>query len=249
MLELLRGTPERIDRLLIVEGTVNPRLAGELLSRARDASVRFEYVPKDRLERLGEGVVHQGVLAEVRQFDFVELEALIDKAKRSGEPMLIVVLDGIEDPHNFGAIVRSAVALGAHGLVVGKDRSAPVTGVVAKASAGAIAHATIARVTNISRALETLKGAGAWVVAADPAGDRLMWNAPLDGHLVLVVGAEGAGVREGVLKHCDFRVQIPMAGKVASLNASVSAGVLLAEICRQRASRPSSPATTVSGDA
>ncbi len=248
MLELLRGGGGRIDRLLIVEGAVNPRVAGEILSRAREANVRYEYVPKDRLERLGEGLVHQGVVAEVRQFDFVELSTLIHRAKNSGRPMVIVVLDGIEDPHNFGAIIRSAVAFGAQGLVIGKDRSAPVTGVVAKASAGAIAHATIARVTNISRALEELKAAGAWVVAADPKGDRSMWQAPLDGHLALVVGAEGEGVREGVLKHCDFRVQIPMAGPIASLNASVSTGILLAEIGRQRAVRPSNPAVTVSGE-
>ncbi len=136
---------------------------------------------------------------------------------------------------NLGAIIRSAHAFGADGVVIAKDRAAAVTGVVAKASAGATAHTKIARVTNLARALETLKEAGYWSVAAEPTGEKTLWNAALDGPLAVVVGAEGAGVRKGMLEHCDFLVRIPMVGQVASLNASVSAAVLLAEVARRRA--------------
>lgn len=235
VLEALRARPERVERLLLAEGQVPAGPAAELLSRARDAGVKVERAPRERLASLADGGVHQGVIAEVRGFDYVELEDLLERAKVSGRPPLVVALDGVQDPHNLGAIVRSAHALGAHGVVIPRDRAVPVTGTVAKASAGAIEHCPIARVVNLSRALETLKEAGLWVAAADPEGDQPLWGARLDGPLALVVGAEGAGVREGVLAHCDFRLVIPMAGKVGSLNASVSAALLLYEVARQRA--------------
>ena len=155
-------------------------------------------------------------------------------ARERGEPPLIVVLDGIQDPHNLGAIIRSAHMLGAHGIVIGKDRAAQVTGAVAKASAGAIEHMRVARVVNLGRALEALKEAGAWMVAADPHAQQEIWDAKLGGPLALVVGSEGAGIREGILNHCDFRVRIPTAGRVGSLNASVSTALVLYEISRQR---------------
>lgn len=240
VLEALRANPERIDRIFIVEGNLNPRIAGEIMSRASAARIRVDRAEKEHIAHLAEGGVHQGIVAEVRLFDYLDLPTLIAKAKAVDENPLIVVLDGIVDPHNFGAIVRSAHAFGAAGLVIAKDRAAGVTGVVAKASAGAIEHALIARVTNISRALEELKAAGFWSAAADPEGDRPIWQGRLDGPLALVIGAEGPGVRDGVMKHCDFLLRIPMEGKVASLNAAVSAGVLLYEVARQRAARPPS---------
>jgi 23S rRNA (guanosine2251-2'-O)-methyltransferase len=147
----------------------------------------------------------------------------------------VVVADGLQDPHNLGAVIRSADALGVHGVVLPKDRSVGVTATVAKASAGAVEHVAVARVTNLSRALEELKEAGLWVAAADPDGEQLLWEARLDGPLAVVVGAEGAGVRPGVLKHCDLRLRIPMGGQVGSLNASVSAALVLYEVARQRA--------------
>jgi 23S rRNA (guanosine2251-2'-O)-methyltransferase len=235
VLEALRARPDTIERLLVVQGAVNPRVAGEIFSRARDAGVKVDAVDRERLQRLAEGGVHQGVAAEVREFDYLSLEALVAQAKASDRPPLVVVLDGIQDPHNLGAIIRSAHAFGAHGVVIMKDRAVGVTGVVVKASAGATSHCPVCRVTNLSRALEQLKEAGYWTVAADPEGEQALWQAKLDGPLAVVVGAEGAGVRKGVLGHCDFRVRIPMVGQVASLNASVSAGVLLAEVARQRA--------------
>ncbi len=234
VLEALRARPEEMDRLYIVEGQLAAKQAAELLSRAKEARVRVDRVPRERLASISEGGVHQGVAAEMREYAYADLQELLEAAKRAGTPPLIVVLDGVQDPHNLGAIVRSAHALGAHGVVVGKDRAAGVSGVVAKASAGAIEHCRVARVVNISRALEELKEAGLWIAAADVDGDRPLEQAKLDGPLALVVGAEGAGVREGVLSHCDFRLTIPMAGQVASLNASVSAGILLYEVSRQR---------------
>jgi 23S rRNA (guanosine2251-2'-O)-methyltransferase len=234
VLEALRVRSDEVERLYITEGQLGSRAAAEILSRARDAGIRVERVVRERLATLADGGVHQGVVAELRGFQYAELADVLAAAQKSGRPALIVVLDGIQDPHNLGAIIRSAHALGAHGVVIGKDRAVQVTGGVAKASAGAVEHCPIARVVNISRALEELKEAGVWVAAADPHATEPLWRARLDGPLALVVGAEGAGVREGVLKHCDFRLRIPMVGQVGSLNASVSAAILLYEVARQR---------------
>ncbi len=233
--EALRARPEEIEHLFVAEGHLAESHAAELFSRARDAGVRVHQVARERLAALAEGGVHQGVVAEVREYRYAEVADLLGIAEAAGQPALIVVLDGIQDPQNLGAIIRSAHALGAHGVVVPKDRAAGITGAVAKASAGAIEHCRVARVVNLSRALEELKEAGLWVAAADPKSAEPLWGARLDGPLAVVVGAEGEGVRRGVLEHCDLRLAIPMAGQVASLNASVSAAVLLYEAARQRA--------------
>ena len=237
VLEALRARPEEIETLFIAEGQLTRGHAGELLSRAREARVRVRRLPRERLAALSEGGVHQGVVAEVRSFHYAELEDLLRRAQDSAGPPLLVALDGIQDPHNLGAIIRSAHALGAHGVIIPKDRAAQVTGAVAKASAGAVEHCPVARVTNLARTLEELKQGGLWVAAADQDGAQVLYDAQLDGSLVLVVGAEGAGVRRGVLERCDFRLRIPMAGQLASLNASVSAAILLYEVARQRSGR------------
>jgi 23S rRNA (guanosine2251-2'-O)-methyltransferase len=178
--------------------------------------------------------VHQGVVLKVAEFSYAQLEDVVEKASAEGQTGLVLVLDGIEDPHNLGALVRSAFALGAHGVVIAKDRAAGVTPVVVKASAGAVAHLPIARVTNLSRALADLKDAGFWVTAADLKGDRRPDEVDLKGPSALVVGSEGEGIRHGVLEKCDFRVRIPMAGPLGSLNASVAGALLLYEAARQR---------------
>jgi len=236
VLAALRARPAEVERLLLVQGALPARVAGELLSRAQAARVRMERVPRERLASLSGGGVHQGVAAELRSYPYLEVADLLAAARAAGAAPLLVVLDGIQDPHNLGAIVRSAHALGAHGVVLGRDRAAGVSAAAAKASAGAVEHLGVARVTNLSRALEELKREGLWVAAADPRGDTELWSARLDGPLALVVGAEGAGVRPGVLGHADFRLRIPVASAAGSLNASVAAGVLLAEVARQRAS-------------
>jgi len=238
VLEALRAHAGEVERVYVIEGSVPPRAAAEILTRAREANVRVERVPREKLAAMVDGGVHQGVVARMREFAYAELDDVLARAKASGRPALVVVLDGLQDPHNLGAVIRSADALGAHGVVLGKDRSVGVTPTVARASAGAVEHVPVARVTNVSRALEELKAAGLWVAAADPQGDQAVWEARLDGPLALVIGGEGAGVRPGVLKHCDLRLRIPMAGQVASLNASVSAALLLYEVVRQRAAAP-----------
>ncbi len=234
VLEALRASPHTIERLAIADGALNQRVSGELMNLARAAKIPFEMVDRDRLNHLSEGGVHQGVVAEVKDFEYIGLAELIKKAKSSGRQPLIVLLDGIQDPHNLGAIIRSAYAFGAQGVVIMKDRAVGVTATAVKSSAGATSHIEVARVTNLSRAMEELKEAGFWTVAADPEGKEIAWQAKLTGPLAVIIGAEGAGVRKGVLGHADYKVRIPMSGQVGSLNASVSAGVLLYEIARQR---------------
>jgi 23S rRNA (guanosine2251-2'-O)-methyltransferase len=238
VLEALRKSAKNVEKLFVFDGALSPRVAGEILSRAGAAKIKIEKVDKAQLERMCDGAVHQGVVAEVRDFEYLDLKGLIVLAKKSPHP-LVVVLDGIQDPHNLGAIIRSAHAFGAQGVVIMKDRAASVTGVVAKSSAGALAHCPVARVTNLSRALEELKDAGFWTVAAEMGGDQPLWDAKLSGPLAVVVGAEADGVRKGVLGHCDFKLRIDMVGEVSSLNASVSAAVVLYEIARQRSRPPS----------
>jgi 23S rRNA (guanosine2251-2'-O)-methyltransferase len=243
VLEALRKKASNVEKLFIFDGALSPRVSGEILNRAGAQKIRIEKVDKAQLERMSDGGVHQGVVAEVRDFEYLDLKGLIAAAKKEPNP-LVVVLDGIQDPHNLGAIIRSAHAFGAQGVVIMKDRAASVTGVVAKASAGALAHVPVAKVTNLSRALEELKDAGFWTVAAEMGGEQSLWEAKLTGPLALVVGAEGDGVRKGVLGHCDFKLRIDIEGEVGSLNASVSAAVVLYEIARQRKRSPSKSAAS-----
>ncbi len=233
VLEVLRASPDSVERLIIADGALTQRVAGEIMERAKEAKVPVDRSDRERLNRIAEGGVHQGVVAEVKDFEYIGLTELIGKSKKQKQPLL-VLLDGIQDPHNLGAIIRSAYAFGAQGVVIMKDRAVGVTAVAVKSSAGATAHCEVARVTNLSRAIDELKEAGFWTVAAEPEAKQLTWEAKLTGPLAVIVGAEGGGVRKGVLEHADYKVRIPMAGQVASLNASVSAGVLLYEIARQR---------------
>lgn len=231
--ELLRARPEEVESLWVAS---NVDASSELLDRAREAGIRVQKVDRDRLNAACGNGVHQGVVAKVREFSYAELEDLLEPnlGAAEGGPPVLMVLDGIQDPQNLGAIVRSTHALGGRGVIIPKDRAAQVTGAAMKAAAGALAHCPVARVVNLARALETIKEAGYWVAAADVRGDTSPAKANLEGPLALVVGSEGAGIREGVLKHCDFRLQIPMVGEVGSLNASVSAGILLYEVLRRR---------------
>lgn len=239
VLEALRANPDTIERIYLQQGALNPRLAGELLTRAAENRVRIDRVEKPRLDSLA-GPKHQGIVAEVHKFKYTEPADIVQAAKDSGRPPLIVVLDGIQDPQNLGAIIRSAHAFGAHGVIVPKDRAAAITSVASKASAGAVSHTPIARVVNLARTLTELKAAGLWIVGAEMSGDREPAAIDFKGPIALVIGAEGSGIRQLVKEHCDFLARIPMLGNVASLNASVSAGVLLYETARQRAGLQSS---------
>jgi len=235
VLEALRARASEVERVFLLEGGLASGGAREVAARAEAAGIRIERLAKERLLELAYGGVHQGVVAQLRAYAYAELPDLLARAQAAREAPLVVVLDGIQDPSNLGAILRSAYAFGAHGVVVGRDRAAAVTPAVAKASAGAVEHIPVARVTNISRSLEELKAAGLWVAAADPRGDTSLWDARLGGPLALVVGGEGVGIRPGVLGHTDFRLRIPIGPRIASLNASVAAALLLYEVARQRA--------------
>lgn len=232
-LELLQASPGEVERVIVAPGPAKGPVA-QVVESAKASGVRVEFASRDQLARLAGGGVHQGVVLKVAEFAYAELEDVVAKATAEGQAGLVLALDGIEDPHNFGALVRSAFALGAHGVVIAKDRAVGVTPVVVKASAGAIAHLPIARVTNLSRALLDLKEAGMWVTAADLKGDRRPDQVDLKGPSVLVIGSEGEGIRHGVLEKADFRVRIPMAGPLGSLNASVAGALLLYEAARQR---------------
>lgn len=225
MAEALRaGHP--LERLLIAQGAGGPRLQ-EIIDLARKASIPVRFEPRSALDRLAGTAAHQGVVALGASTRYTDIDAVA-----GGE--LVVVLDGVEDPHNLGAIIRTAHAAGAAGVVIPERRAAGVTDVVAKAAAGALEHLPVARVTNVNRALESLKERGFWIYGLDERGteayDRVEYSAPT----ALVLGGEGAGLREHTRKHCDLLVRIPMAGKISSLNVSVAAGIVLFEWRRRR---------------
>ena len=239
----LRAHADQVERVHLAEGAHQGALK-EIVARARRAGLRVDHLPRVRLTSMVEGAVHQGVVLEMKEYTYAQPEDFVAAAKSAGEQPLIVILDGIQDPQNLGAIVRSAHAFGAHGVVVSKDRAAGVTGAASKASAGALEHLPVARATNLARVLEVYKEAGVWIAAATPDGDRLPQQLDLKGSSALVVGAEGGGIRRLLLERSDFRVRIPIRGATGSLNASVAAAVLLYEAHRQRMAEPELAAPT-----
>lgn len=209
-----------LDRILIAKGAGGPRIQ-EIVDLARRANIPLRFEPRDALERLATSAAHQGVVALGAATKYADLDAIVAKAK------LVVVLDGVEDPHNLGAIARTAHAAGADAIVIPERRAAGLTDTVAKAAAGALEHLPVTRVTNINRTLESLKEMGYWIYGLDERGDELYnevkWATPT----AVVFGAEGHGLHEQVRKKCDVLVRIPMAGEIASLNVSVAAGIVL----------------------
>lgn len=211
-----------LEKVIIARGAGGPRLQ-EIIDLCRNAAISVRFEPRETLDRASKGVSHQGVIAFGAAQDYVTLEEIPATAK------LVVVLDGVEDPHNFGAIVRTAHAVGAGAVVVPERRAAPLTESVARAAAGALEYISVARVTNVSQSLEKLKERGFWIYGLDERGsetyDRIDFATPT----AIVLGGEGKGLHQGVQKHCDALVRIPMAGAVSSLNVSVAAGVVLFE--------------------
>lgn len=232
--ELLRAGGEGVSELWLAEGATRPTAFAELERLGRAAGAKVRAAPRPKLDRLaGEGR-HQGVVAVVADYRYAEVDDLLAAAERSGRPPLLVVLDGVEDPHNLGAIVRSALALGAHGVVIPKDRAVGVTAAVEKASAGAVAKLGVARVVNVARAIEELKERGIWSVALVMDGDRPVRDVDLKGPTALVLGSEGEGIRPLVRRTCDLTARIPMTGGLDSLSVSASAAVALYEAACQR---------------
>lgn len=200
---------------------------------AKKRNIRLRFVEKAMLDNMSETSHHQGVIASVASFNYAEVDDILAKAEEKGEPPFLFILDGIEDPHNLGAIIRTANVCGAHGVILPKDRAATLTATAVRASAGAINHTPVARVTNLSRTIEELKTKGLWFVCADMNGTS-MYDLDLSGPTGLVIGSEGEGVSRLVKEHCDFTASIPMYGDIDSLNASVAAAVLAYEVVRRR---------------
>jgi 23S rRNA (guanosine2251-2'-O)-methyltransferase len=209
----------------------------KLIKEAGENGVIVQYAGKSALDRMAGGGRHQGVVAIVSDFQYARIDDMLKSAAEKGEAPLILVLDGIEDPRNLGAILRSAEGAGAHGVVMPRRRAAGVTEAAAKTAAGAAEYSPVARLANMTRTVEELKSAGLWTAALDMDGDSY-FGKDLTGGIAVVVGSEGRGVSRLVKESCDFRISIPMHGRVGSLNASSAAAVILYEIRRQRAARP-----------
>lgn len=232
VLEALKGD-RSINKLIIAKGTTGGSLS-EIRAKALAKKIPIQEVERTNLDSLAEGANHQGVMALVAARDYVEVEDILAIAKQKGEDPLILLLDEIEDPHNLGAILRSADGAGAHGVIIPKRRSASLTETVAKASAGAVEYVPVARVSNIAQTIEVLKQQGLWIVGADALGDKVYWEQDMTGPLGIVVGSEGKGIGRLIKEKCDFLVGIPMKGKISSLNASVATSLILFEVLRQR---------------
>lgn len=223
-----------IDKLFILDGCQD----GPVRSIAREARKKdtiINYVPKERLDQLSQTGSHQGVIAQIAAYEYSTVENILEKAREKGEPPFIFLLDNIEDPHNLGAIIRTANLAGAHGVIIPKRRAVGLTATVAKTSAGALNYTPVAKVTNLGKTIDELKEAGIWFVCADMDGDR-MYDLNLKGPIGMVIGNEGEGVSRLIREKCDFTAAIPMKGDIDSLNASVAAGILAYEIVRQRLS-------------
>ncbi|NLK73681.1 MAG: 23S rRNA (guanosine(2251)-2'-O)-methyltransferase RlmB [Clostridiales bacterium] len=221
-----------IDRLFILEGNQDGPIR-TILREAKKTDAIITYVKKERLEQLSSTGKHQGVIAYAAAYEYASIEDIFALAQEKNEDPFIVLLDSIEDPHNLGAIIRTAHQAGAHGIIIPKRRAVGLTATVARVSSGAINYLPVAKVTNLSNTIEELKNRGLWFVCADMDGE-LMYNINLKGPIGLVIGNEGEGVSRLVKEKCDFTAKIPMYGKVDSLNASVAMGVMAYEIVRQR---------------
>lgn len=221
-----------IDKLFVLKGCHDGPVQS-IIREAKKHDTILNYVERERLDQLSETKKHQGVIAFAAAYEYAQVEDILEAAKEKGEEPFLILLDNIEDPHNLGAIIRTANLAGAHGVIIPKRRAAGLTATVAKASAGALNYTPVAKVTNLSQTIKELKEQGLWFVCADMGGDT-MYGLDLKGPIGLVIGSEGDGVSKLVKENCDFIASIPMKGDIDSLNASVAAGVLAYEIVRQR---------------
>lgn len=221
-----------IDRLFVLDGCQDGPVR-TIIREAKKGDTIVTFVPKERLDQMSETGKHQGVIAFAAAYEYAEVEDMLNAAREKGEPPFLLLLDGIEDPHNLGAIIRTANQAGVHGIIIPKRRAVGLTATVAKTSAGAINYTPVAKVTNLVQTMEQLKEQGLWFVCADMDGET-MYRQNLTGPIGLVIGSEGEGVSRLVKETCDFITKIPMYGDIDSLNASVAMGILSYEIVRQR---------------
>lgn len=233
--EALKAGTRPLQRVLV---TRTDKQFADLVQLARAHQVPVHVTPSASLDRMVPGGKHQGAVAVAAAKSYQTEEAILARAAAQNEPPLLVILDGVEDPHNLGAVLRTAEGAGVHGVFIPERRAAGLTSVVAKVSAGAVDHIPVARVTNLSRLIDTLKEMGIWIYGIEPTAAKVYTDIDLRGPIGLVFGGEGKGLRQGVLQHCDERVRIPMKGRVESLNVSASAAVMLFEAVRQRSLSP-----------
>ena len=235
VLEALKSA-RQLEKVMLVFG-VHGAAIQRIRQLAREQGIAVSEIDKKRFGELCHDVAAQGVAAVVATREYVDIDEILSVARRKGEPPFVVILDEIEDPHNLGALIRTAECAGAHGVVIPKHHSATITQTVVKTSAGASLLIPIAKVTNLTRTLEELKGQGLWIVGADMRGERMYDDFDYSGALALVVGSEGKGIRRLVKEKCDFVVKIPLFGKIESLNASVAGAIMMYEVARTRHKR------------
>ena len=232
VLELLESGKD-INKIFVAKGEKHGSI-NKIIAIAKERKIVLVEVEKSKLSTMAQTEKHQGVIAIVPPFNYCEVEDILWFAKSKNEEPFVIILDGIEDPHNLGSIIRTAETAGAHGIIIPKRRTATVNSTVNKSSAGAVEHMRIARVNNISDAINDLKDAGLWICGTDMEAQNYYYEQDLKGPLGIVIGSEGFGMGDKVKKNCDFLVKIPMHGKISSLNASVSAGIVIYEVVKQR---------------
>ena len=232
VIELLESKKD-INKIFVTKGEKHGSI-NKILAMARERNVIIVEKDKRQMEQMAQTPNYQGVIAIVPPFEYCEIEDILEDAKNKNEDPFVLILDGIEDPHNLGSIIRTAETAGVHGVIIPKRRAASVNSTVSKVSAGAVEHMKIARVTNISDSIQKLKDNGLWICGTDIDSKNYYYNQDLKGPLGIVIGNEGQGMSEKVKKNCDFLVKIPMKGKVTSLNASVSTGIVVYEAVKQR---------------
>lgn len=231
VIEAIKSDRE-IDKIMISNSAKEGSIK-KIIAMAKEKNLVVQYVDKNKLDEISTSHAHQGVIAQVSEYKYHELDELIDSVKEKGEDPFFIILDEITDPHNLGSIIRTADAVGAHGVIIPKRRSVHITPIVAKASAGAVEYMPVCKVTNIVNTIKRLKDEGLWIAAADMDGE-VFYDQNLTGPIGLVIGSEGFGISRLVKQNCDFTVKMPMVGNVTSLNASVAGSILLYEIFKQR---------------
>ena len=232
VLELLESGKD-INKIYVIRGEKHGSI-NKILGIAKERKIIVVEKDKRQMDEMAQEENYQGVIAIVPPFEYAEISDILDLAKERNEDPFVLILDGIEDPHNLGSIIRTAETAGVHGIIIPKRRAASVNSTVNKTSAGAVEHMKIARVTNISDSIEELKKAGLWICGTDISAEKYYYNQDLTGPLGIVIGNEGKGISDKVKKNCDFNVKIPMRGKITSLNASVSTGIIVYEAVKQR---------------
>ena len=232
VLELLESGKD-INKIFVTKGEKHGSI-NKIIAIAKEKNIIIVEKDKRKMDEMSQNQNYQGVIAIVPPFEYCEIEDILEEAKQKNEDPFILILDGIEDPHNLGSIIRTAETAGVHGIIIPKRRACAVNSTVNKVSAGAVEHMKVARVTNISDSIQKLKDLGLWICGTDVNTDKYYYNQDLTGAIGIVIGNEGSGISDKVRKNCDFLVKIPMKGKVSSLNAAVSTGIVVYEAVKQR---------------